>query len=58
MLERIERGEFLADVLYGDYEGNQPVVTRYGVIRNGDGEWRISTFRHAQIDRDDSLLHG
>ena len=58
MLAAIERGEFLADVLYGDYEGGQRVVTRYGVIRNDEGEWRISTFRHAQIDRDDSLLHG
>jgi len=57
MLAAIERGEFIADVLYGDYEGGQRVVTRFGVLRNDDGEWRLSTVRHAQIDRDDPRLH-
>ena len=57
MLGAIENGEFIADVLYGDYEGGQRVVTRYGVLRNDDGEWRISTFRHAQLDRNDPRLH-
>ena len=53
MLKAIERGEFVADVLYGDYEGGQRVVTRYSVLRDEDGEWRLSTVRHVQIDRSD-----
>jgi hypothetical protein len=53
MLEAIGRGEFMADVLYGDYEGGQRVVTRYSVLRDEGGEWRISTVRHSQIDRAD-----
>jgi hypothetical protein len=47
----------MADVLYGDYEGGQRMVSRYGVLRDDDGEWRLSTVRHLQIDRDDPRLH-
>lgn len=57
LLGAIERGEFSADVLYGDYEGGQRVVTRYAVIRDDDGEWRPSTVRHWQVDRDDPRLN-
>jgi len=57
MLEAIERGEVMADVLYGDYEGGQRVVSRYAVLRDEDGEWRISTVRHVQIDRADPRSH-
>jgi hypothetical protein len=57
MLYAIERGEFLADVLYGDYEGGQRMVSRYAVLRDDAGEWRLSTVRHVQIDRDDPRLH-
>src|SRR5262249_16629810 len=39
MIEAIERGEFMADVLYGDYEGGQRIVSRYAVIRDDEGEW-------------------
>ena len=57
MLHAIENGEFMADVLYGDYEGGQRVVSRYAVLREDDGEWRLSTVRHAQIDRADPRSH-
>jgi hypothetical protein len=57
MLRAIERGEFMADVLYGDYEGGQRMVSRYIVLREEGGEWRLSTVRHMQIDRDDPRLH-
>jgi len=57
MLRAIEGGEFMADVLYGDYEGGQRMVSRYAVLRDDDGEWRLSTIRHLQIDRDDPRLH-
>lgn len=58
MLQAIERGELMADVLYGDYEGGQRMVTRYAVLRDDGGEWRLSTVRHMQIDREDPRSHG
>ena len=39
--------------LYGDYEGGQRVITRFGVARDDDGVWRHSAVRHWQIDRSD-----
>jgi hypothetical protein len=57
MLQAIERGEFMADVLYGDYEGGQRVTSRYAVLRDDDGEWRISTVRHVQVDRAEPRSH-
>jgi len=57
MLQAIERGEFMADILYGDYEGGQRIVTRYVVLRDESGEWRESTVRHLQIDRTDPRLN-
>jgi hypothetical protein len=57
MLEAIERGDFMADVLYGDYEGGQRMVSRYSVLREEGGEWRLSTVRHMQLDRADPRLH-
>ena len=56
--EAIERGELMADILYGDYEGGRRLVSRFAVLRDDDGEWRISTVRHVQIDRADPRLHG
>lgn len=58
LLRAIELGRFTADVLYGDYEGGQRVVTRYSILREEDGEWRLSTIRHWQVDRDDPRLNG
>jgi hypothetical protein len=50
-LEGIGRGEFGLDVLYGDYEGGQRVVTRFGCQRNEGGTWDVAAGRHWQIDR-------
>jgi hypothetical protein len=52
-LAAIESGEFGIDVLYGDYEGGQRVVTRFGCQRDEDGAWSAAAGRHWQIDRDD-----
>jgi hypothetical protein len=46
----VESGHFTVDLLYGDYEGGQRVVSRFGVRREGD-EWRVNVIRHWQIDR-------
>jgi hypothetical protein len=53
LLRAIEAGELGADVLYGDFEGGQRVITRYRVLREDDGEWRVSAVRHWQVDRTD-----
>jgi hypothetical protein len=52
-LGAVERGAFAVDVLYGDYEGGQRVVTRFGCLREEDGSWQIAAGRHWQIDRQD-----
>jgi hypothetical protein len=53
LLQAIEDGWFSADLLYGDYDGGQRVISRYTVSREEDGEWRVATVRHWQIDRSD-----
>jgi hypothetical protein len=52
LLDAVEQGSFAAEVLYGDYEGGQRVVTRFSVLREG-GAWQLSAVRHWQIDRPD-----
>jgi hypothetical protein len=51
-LHAIEGGEFGVDVLYGDYEGGQRVITRFGCMREADGTWSLAAGRHWQIDRE------
>ena len=43
------------DVLYGDHEGGQRTITRFGMTpRQGDDTtWIVSAARHWNIDRDD-----
>jgi hypothetical protein len=53
----IQAGERLVvDVLYGDHEGGQRVVTRFSMTSHGEGEdrrWMVSAARHWNIDRAD-----
>lgn len=51
-LAAVESGYLTVEVLYGDAEGGQRVVTRYGVDREERG-WRVGTIRHWQLDRPD-----
>ena len=53
VLEALERGDFRIDILYGDYEGGQRVITQFGCLREGDGSWTVATGHHWQIDRSD-----
>lgn len=53
MLEAVRSGRFSAEVLYGDFEGGQRVITRYTVVQQEDGTWQIGTVRHWQVDRPD-----
>jgi hypothetical protein len=50
LLVALERGQFSIDLLYGDYEGGQRVVSRYGVFQD-DGQRRLRVVRHWQVDR-------
>jgi len=52
ILAAMADGLIRAEVLYGDYEGGQRVITRYA-LRRIDDEWQLSTIRHWQIDRSD-----
>lgn len=46
----VETGRFSVELLYGDFEGGQRMVTRFGVVREGD-RWRCAVARHWQVDR-------
>ncbi|HLY94706.1 MAG TPA: hypothetical protein VKP14_07650 [Gaiellaceae bacterium] len=50
VLAGIESGRFGIDLLYGDYEGGQRVITRFGLVREDD-RWNLVTARHWQLDR-------
>jgi len=52
ILDAIENGYLVADVLYGDFEGGQRAVVRLGIAREEDGAWHLSNVRHWQVDRD------
>jgi hypothetical protein len=41
------------DLLYGDHEGGQRVVSRFVLWPRDDGEWRAAASRHWNVDRPD-----
>ena len=47
------RSQMTVDILYGDAEGGQRVVTRFGLQPTKDESWLISVNRHWNIDRPD-----
>lgn len=52
ILAGAEGGDLGVEVLYGDYEGGQRVVSRFGLLRE-DGDWKATVYRHWQVDRAD-----
>jgi len=58
LLRGIENGTFTVEVLYGDYEGGQRVISRYGIKREPDGAWHTSTGLHHQHDMSDPSPRG
>jgi hypothetical protein len=48
-----ERRAFGLDILYGDQEGGQRVVSRFIVTPAGDDNWYTQSGRHWNIDRPD-----
>lgn len=48
------RRRITIDVLYGDHEGGQRMISRFGLTPREDGEgWVASAARHWNLDRDD-----
>jgi hypothetical protein len=47
------RQTVMVDVLYGDQEGGQRVISRFSMIPREDGGWIATTARHWNIDRPD-----
>jgi hypothetical protein len=48
-----QRGPFMLDLLYGDHEGGQRVITRFSLTPRDDGTWLASVSKHWNIDRRD-----
>jgi len=43
----------MVDVLYGDHEGGQRMISRYAMVPREDGGWMVAAGRHWNVDRDD-----
>jgi hypothetical protein len=41
------------DVLYGDHEGGQRTITRFGLLPHSDGVWIAAAARYWNVDRED-----
>jgi hypothetical protein len=41
------------DLLYGDNEGGQRVISRYAMVPHTDDGWLVAAGRHWNVDRDD-----
>jgi hypothetical protein len=44
-------GQMTVDILYGDHEGGQRVITRFGLQPRDSGGWLLSAARHWNVDR-------
>lgn len=54
VIEAIKHHESVTiDMLYGDAEGGQRIITRFALIPVGEDDWLTSVSRHWNIDRDD-----
>ncbi len=48
-----ERVRLTVQLLYGDHEGGQRVISHFGIAPRDDGSWIASAARHWNLDRDD-----
>jgi hypothetical protein len=49
----LARQQMAVELLYGDYEGGQRVISRFAIIPAGEDRWLASVSRHWNIDRPD-----
>lgn len=47
------RERFFLDILYGDHQGGQRVISRFSVIARSDGAWYATVVRHWNVDQPD-----
>lgn len=47
------RERFFLDVLYGDHQGGQRVISRFSLIPREDGGWFATVVRHWNVDQPD-----
>jgi hypothetical protein len=47
------RTPLTVDILYGDHEGGQRTISRFGLLPRDDGGWIAAAARHWNVDRDD-----
>ena len=47
------RGQMTVDILYGDHEGGQRIITRFGLMPRGDEAWLLTAGRYWNVDRPD-----
>ncbi|MGN6378492.1 MAG: hypothetical protein ACTHNU_06035 [Gaiellales bacterium] len=47
------REMMMVDVLYGDQEGGQRVISRFSLASRDDGGWIVTSARHWNLDRPD-----
>jgi hypothetical protein len=47
------RGQMTVDILYGDHEGGQRIITRFGMIPRDDKNWLLTAGRYWNVDRPD-----
>jgi hypothetical protein len=52
MRSALDAGQALAvEILYGDHEGGQRTISRYGLLPTGDGQdWTCTVLRHWQLE--------
>ena len=48
-----EREAFTVDLLYGDFDGGQRVITRFTFTPRAEDGWILATSRHWNVDRPD-----
>ena len=49
----VDRQPMTVELLYGDHEGGQRTITRFGLIPHTDGGWLAVAVRHWNLDRAD-----
>jgi hypothetical protein len=47
------RERIVIDILYGDHEGGQRVITRFSMLPRDDDGWLVAAAKHWNIDRPD-----
>jgi hypothetical protein len=54
VIEAVDQAESMTlELLYGDHEGGQRAITRFGLVPDADHQWLVSVSKHWNVDRED-----